>query len=240
MHRLRVGDVSLAYDVRGDGPPLVLLHGLGERASTWDPVRDAFAARFTTYAVDFRGHGRSDRADAYSQQLMEVDTTGLLGALGLAGVILVGHSMGGSVALRIAAHRPDLVARLVVEDVIPPWPRTRAVPERPDRELDHDWDAVPALMTEASTYDARSWEELATITAPTLLVHGGSRSHLTADKVAEVVAAIPDATLVTVEAGHHVHRRAPEEFTAAVLGWLAVGADDAASESSGDSGTPSS
>lgn len=220
MPRLRVGDLSLAYDVRGDGPPLVLLHGLGERASSWDPVRDAFAARFTTYAVDFRGHGGSDRAEAYSQQLMEADTVGLLDALGLSGVTLVGHSMGGSVALRIAAHRRDLVARLVVEDVIPPWPRTRAVPERPDRELDHDWAAVPALMTEASTYDAGSWEELATITAPTLLVSGGERSHLPAQKVDEMVERLPDCTLAVIEAGHRVHTREPEAFAATVLGWL--------------------
>ena len=44
MERLRVGGVTLAYDVRGDGPPLVLLHGLGERAASWENVRDALAA----------------------------------------------------------------------------------------------------------------------------------------------------------------------------------------------------
>lgn len=220
MERVRVGDLTLAYDVRGDGPPLVLLHGLAERASSWDSVRGALAARFTTYAVDVRGHGASDWPGAYGHDAIEADVCGWLDALGLRDVVLVGHSMGGSIAFRIAARRPDLVARLVVEDVIPPFPRSRPVPERPERTLDFDWAAVPALMTEASTYDEVAWEELGRIAAPTLVISGGERSHLPLDRLADVVRRIPDCSLVTIEAGHHVHRRAPAEFAEAVLGWL--------------------
>lgn len=220
MDRLRVGELTLAYDVRGDGPPLVLLHGLGERASTWDTVRDALAAGHTTYAVDLRGHGESDHAGAYGHDVIEADVCGWLDAMGLGPVVLVGHSMGGSIGFRVAAHRPDLVARLVVEDVIPPFPRSRPVPDRPDRPLDHDWAAVPALMAEASTYDPDAWDELSRIVAPTLLVSGGERSHLPADRVAEVVRRIPRCDLVSIDAGHHVHRRRPREFADAVLAWL--------------------
>jgi pimeloyl-ACP methyl ester carboxylesterase len=220
LQRVRVGDVTLAYDVRGDGPPLVLVHGLGERASSWDTVRDALAARFTTYAVDVRGHGASDWPGVYGHDVIEPDLCGWLDALGLRDVVLVGHSMGGSVAFRVAAHRPDLVGRLVVEDVVPPFPRSRPVPERPDRELDFDWAAVPALMTEASTYDEQAWEELGQITAPTLVVSGGAGSHLSVDLVADVVRRVPDCSLVTIEAGHHVHRREPQAFAEAVSDWL--------------------
>lgn len=105
MERIAVGGVTLAYDVRGDGPPMVLLHGLGERASGWDPVRPALAADHTTYAVDLRGHGDSDWPGVYSHDVIEADVTGLLDRLGLTRVVLVGHSMGGSVALRIASQR---------------------------------------------------------------------------------------------------------------------------------------
>lgn len=220
MQRLRVGEVTLAYDVHGDGPPLVLVHGLGERASSWEPVRGALAARFTTYAVDVRGHGDSDWGDAYGHDAIEADLCAWLDALGLRDVVLVGHSMGGSIGFRIATHRPDLVARLVVEDVIPPFPRTRAVPERPAHPIDFDWAAVPALMTEASTYDEGAWDELTRIIAPTLVVSGGARSHLPAELVADVVRRIPDCSLATVDAGHHVHRRAPEQFVETVLTWL--------------------
>lgn len=220
MERLRVGEVILAYDVRGDGPPLVLLHGLGERAASWDNVRHSLAARFTTYAVDLRGHGDSDWPGEYGHALIEADVCGLLDALALRGVVLVGHSMGGSIGFRIAAHRPDLVGRLVVEDVIPPWPRRRRIPSRPAQELDYDWAAVPALMQEASTHDDVAWDELAQIAAPTLLVSGGAGSHLPVEKVSEVVERIPACTLVEINAGHHIHRRKPARFLEAVLDWL--------------------
>lgn len=205
--------------MRGDGPALVLLHGLGERGASWDSVRDALAARFTTYAVDLRGHGASDRTDVYSHALIEADVCGLLDALGLSDVVLVGHSLGGNIALRIAAHRPDLVGRLVIEDVIPPWPRTREIPSRPERELDFDWEAVPVLMTEASTYDAEAWRELGEIAVPTLVLSGRS-SHLPQEKVEEMVGLLPAAELQLFDTGHHVHRDAPAAFAEVVLGWL--------------------
>jgi 3-oxoadipate enol-lactonase len=220
VERVHVGDVTLAYDVRGDGPPMVLLHGLGERASDWDPVRAALAASHTTHAVDLRGHGDSDWPGEYSHDLLEVDVVRLLDCLGLNHVVLVGHSMGGSVAFRIAAHRSDLVARLVVEDVIPPFPRVRPIPERPERELAFDWAAVPAMMGEASTHDPAAWEELGLISARTLIVSGGAASHLPDDRIAEVVRRIPTCDLVTIEAGHHVHEKEPSAFAEAVLRWL--------------------
>jgi len=223
MERIRVGDVTLAYDVRGDGPPMVLLHGLGERAADWDPVRATFDAGHTTYAVDLRGHGGSDWPGEYSLDLIEADVVEWIDALGLAEVTLVGHSMGGSVAFRIAAHRPDLVGRLVIEDVIPPFPRTRAIPERPERELRFDWAAVPALMAEASSHDPSAWRELETIAASTLLVSGGDASHLPDERIAEVVSRIPRCDLVIIEAGHHVHEKEPAAFAEAVLGWLRAG-----------------
>ncbi len=199
---------------------MVLLHGLGERASDWDPVRAALAADHTTYAVDLRGHGDSDWPGEYSHALMEADVVGLLDRLGLTAVVLVGHSMGGSIGFRIAAHRPDLVRRLVVEDVIPPFPRTRPIPTRPDRELPFDWAAVPALMGEASALDPSAWDELAAIAAATLVISGGTASHLPDDKVAEVVRQIPRCDLATIEAGHHVHEKAPAEFARAVMRWM--------------------
>lgn len=219
--RLRVGDLTLAYDVTGDGPPMVLLHGLGERASDWAPVRERFAAAYRTIAFDLHGHGASDWPGEYSHDLIEADVCAALDLLGLRGVVLVGHSMGGSVGFRIAAHRPDLVARLVVEDVVPPRPRDRAVPSRPDGELPFDWRAVPAMMAEASAEDPLAWEMLALIEAPTLLVSGGAASHIPSGHVEEVASRVPRCEVVTIEAGHHVHEKASEEFAGAVLRWLA-------------------
>jgi pimeloyl-ACP methyl ester carboxylesterase len=71
-----------------------------------------------------------------------------------------------------------------------------------------------------NTDDRAAWDALATIAVPTLVVGGGSASHVPQDLLAEVAERIPDGTLVTVEAGHFVHNEAPEAFADAVLDWL--------------------
>jgi pimeloyl-ACP methyl ester carboxylesterase len=172
-------------------------------------------------AFDLRGHGDSSRTSEYSHRLMAEDVCAALDALGLARVVLVGHSLGGAVAYQVAAARPDLVGLLVTEDVCPPYPRNRPVPDRPDTELPFDWAVVPAIIREVNAGSEEAWAELDSITAPTLLVAGGESSTIAQERLAEVAERIPDCTLVTIPAGHFVHGNAPEEFTETVLGWLA-------------------
>ena len=128
-HRtVEAGGIRLAYRVSGppDAPPLVLLHALGEDAADWDGVTPAFARHWRVYALDLRGHGRSDRPGDYSLELMRTDVLGFLDALALERVDLVGHSMGGVVAYLFAEAHPERVHRLVLEDV--PAPRREAGP----------------------------------------------------------------------------------------------------------------
>jgi pimeloyl-ACP methyl ester carboxylesterase len=221
--RLKVGDIELAYDVVGppDAPPMVLLHALGESAADWVPLLPRLTERFRVFAFDLRGHGDSDWPGEYSHGLMADDVCAALDALGLAGVVLVGHSLGGAVAYHVAAVRPDLVSLLVSEDVCPPYVRDRPVPDRPDDPVPFDWPVVPAIIAEVNAGSPEAWDELATITAPTLLVAGGAASTIPQQKLAEVSERIPDCTLVTIPAGHYVHTNAADEFTDAVLGWLA-------------------
>ena len=122
--------VRLAYQVSGPpgAPPMVLLHGLGERGASWGPVLGALAVRFRVYALDLRGHGDSDWPGSYSFELMAGDVASLLDRLGLGAVTLVGHSMGGAVAYRVAMSRPDLVGRLIVEDAPPALRRELVIP----------------------------------------------------------------------------------------------------------------
>ncbi len=214
--------MHLAYQISGpDGaPPMVLLHGLGERAASWDPVLDALSKTFRVYAVDLRGHGDSDWPGTYSFELMADDVIDLLDELRLSSVALVGHSMGGAVAYRVAVSRPDLVGRLVVEDAPPALRRELVIPERPAGPLDFDWPAVVAIRTQLSQDDPAMWAALPSITAPTLIVGGGPDSHVPQDKLAEAAGLIPRCDLVTIPAGHYVHTARPEEFAGAVLGWL--------------------
>jgi pimeloyl-ACP methyl ester carboxylesterase len=99
-------------------PPILLIHGLGDAAPVWRDVAVALARRTRVLAVDLPGHGESSwRADAdYGVTAMAADIGLLMHALSLANVTAVGHSMGGSVALRVASRYPERVERLVLAD----------------------------------------------------------------------------------------------------------------------------
>jgi pimeloyl-ACP methyl ester carboxylesterase len=200
---------------------VVLLHALGESAADWEPVAARLAESYHLLAFDLRGHGSSEWHGDYSSRVMSEDVVDAIERLGLGPVILVGHSLGGIVAMLVALARPDLVRRLVIEDVVPPYDRDRPAPERPEGvELPFDWPVVPAIVVEAGRRDAAFWDDLGRLEAPTLLIYGGDDSHIPQTHVAEAAARIPDSTLVTIPAGHYVHAARPEEFTEAVLRWL--------------------
>ena len=109
-------------------PPVVLLPATGETAEDWDAVASSLHSSRTVYAVSLRGHGASDWPGHYSIQAMADDVTGLLRQLDDLPVDLVGHSLGGLVACAVASAHPELVRRLVLEDVGVPHPRPAAAP----------------------------------------------------------------------------------------------------------------
>jgi len=114
------GSLKLHYlDWGGDGPPLVMLHGLGGHARTWDHTVAGLRDRFRVLALDQRGHGDSDWAGEYGFALMTADLLGFLDTLDLRKVTLMGLSMGGIVSFLFAASHPDRVSRLLVLDIGP-------------------------------------------------------------------------------------------------------------------------
>ncbi|MEI7057569.1 alpha/beta hydrolase [Nocardioides sp. CCNWLW239] len=222
---------AYVFDAYGpeDGVPMVLLHELGGSAKRWQEVVPQFAAGHRVHAFDLRGHGDSDWASEYSHRLIADDIIVAMDALEISGAVVVGHSTGGNVALLVAMHRPDLVSRLVIEDVVPPAPRARRLP-RPGpaaRPMPHDWECIASLLVEATTYDAWMWEQLELLPMPTLIVAGGGNSHIPPADLEKVAHRIPDAELVRFDVGHFVHRNRPQEFADAVLSWLASRALDA-------------
>jgi 3-oxoadipate enol-lactonase len=217
-----VDGVRLACHIRGaaDAPPLVLLHGLGSDASTWDAVAAEFAKHFRVVAIDQRGHGDSDRPGKYSFELMRDDVLGVLDQLGLDRIDLLGHSMGGTVAYLVAEKEPGRIGRLILEDTPPPFPAGRIATERPDEPVPFDWAVVPAIIGQLNDPDPAWWERLAEITAKTLIIAGGPDSHVPQDKIAEAASRVPDGTLEVIPVGHQVHATRPAEFTAAALDFL--------------------
>ena len=222
-HRLvDVSGIRLAYQVSGpqDAPPLVLVHALGEDSTNWEQVVPAFAHSRRVYALDLRGHGRSDWPGDYSLELMRADVLQFLDALGLGRVDLIGHSMGGIVAYLLAQDHPQRVSRLVLEEVPVPRPREPSTPTRPDGDLTFDWEMVPAVRRQIDQPDPRWLERLSQVTAETLVVAGGPRSHVPQDSVAELARRIPGGHMVTIPVGHLIHHAAPEAFTKVVVAFL--------------------
>lgn len=214
----------LAYTDSGrpDAPPMVLLHALGETKDDWDVVMPRFAEITRVLAFDLRGHGDSSRPGSYTTAEFTDDVAAALDRLGLSAVILVGHSLGGQVALTLAARRPDLVHRLVIEDVAPPRPRPRRpVPDRPDTELPFDWEAVVRVRAQTDDGDPGLWAALPSIHVPTLIVGGGAGSHVDQQWLADAAGLLPVATLVTLPSSHDVHQDRPADFADVVLRWLA-------------------
>ncbi len=104
-----------AFVKAGEGPALLLLHGLGCDHTTWEPVIDALARRYTVIAPDLLGHGLSDKPRAdYSVGGYANGMRDLLTVLGIDKVTVVGHSFGGGVAMQFAYQFPERTERMIL------------------------------------------------------------------------------------------------------------------------------
>ena len=129
----------------GSGPPTLLLHGIGNYGRYWDLFADAVGGRLTLVAPDARGHGESGRpADGYAPSDFTADALAVLDDAGTRSAVVVGHSMGGTHSINLAARHPDRVRALVIVDASPePLPAgaeraRRLVTGRPARFADRD------------------------------------------------------------------------------------------------------
>jgi 3-oxoadipate enol-lactonase len=105
----------IAYQVRGEGQPLVLLAGQANNHTWWDPVRADFEATYRTITMDWRGTGDSDKPDEiYTTSGFADDVIAVLDDLGLPAAHVYGTSMGGRVAQWIAINHPDRLDALVL------------------------------------------------------------------------------------------------------------------------------
>lgn len=121
--RVRVGDIELHYESYGLGDPVLLLHGLGSSTMDWKPQITAISQHYQVVAVDFRGHGQSDKpAGPYSIPDFAADIANLLSQLGLGPMHVVGISMGGMVAFQLAVDAPEHVRSLVIINSGPEFP----------------------------------------------------------------------------------------------------------------------
>jgi pimeloyl-ACP methyl ester carboxylesterase len=112
-------------------PPLVMLHGLNVQCHTWDPIARVLANDYHVFCMDMRGHGDSDWSKGgYRVRSMARDVHGLINALGVGPVHLVGHSAGVRVAIAVAGERPETIRTLALSDAGPANSKSGAVAMR--------------------------------------------------------------------------------------------------------------
>ena len=112
-------------------PPVVMLHGLNVQCHTWDPIARVLADDYHIICMDMRGHGDSDWSRAgYRVRSMARDVHGLIDALGIGPVHLVGHSAGVRVAIAVAGEKPETIRSLALSDAGPANSKSGAVAMR--------------------------------------------------------------------------------------------------------------
>lgn len=109
--------MELFYREMGEGQPLVILHGLFGFSDNWQTQAKKFSDYYRVILVDLRNHGHSPWSDAFSYALMVEDLKSLFDTLNLTDVILLGHSMGGKVAMHFAQKYEDRLNKLIVVDM---------------------------------------------------------------------------------------------------------------------------
>lgn len=213
---------SLRYGYQAaDGPEVLMVHGLGARWQVFTPLFAQFRDEYACYACDLRGHGESDRSGRYRIGDFVDDVARFIEAVMRPPVHLYGHSLGGWVALRLAADRPDLVAGLVIadsavySDSLDPNLAITYLADLPLalRSLARSLDQLdPEVMTQfrdgRMLADYRPAELLARLTrAPTLIQADPARGGLMTDSdVTRVRAIVPDTTHVRIDGvGHGLH-----------------------------------
>lgn len=234
-----------AYRVVGgkSGHPLVLLHAFGSNSDTWTRIATDLAdAGFRVIAIDLPGHGRSDWLERYSLASMEDALRLALDQLGLHQFDLIGHSLGGHLALRIAARFPNRVGRLVVE-AAPVPPRNEAEVEIMAREGPQPslWRSIRLLgfkrlvrIVLLRQFDVRAsspilselkspmpdwWLGLDKISSQCLVV-ASPNDGLISSRAKHLTARLRNAQLKLLGTGHHLHTNYREAFLEVLIPFL--------------------
>lgn len=220
----RVNGVALHFDVRGDGEPLLLLHGFGSCAADWSAIAEAFADRYRVISLDARGHGRStDPGEQFTHAQAAEDVRALLDALKIERVRAIGYSSGGMTLLELASRHPQRVQRMAVVGAAHRYPqqaldiiRSSSMETLPADVLasfrqcaTRGEPQVASLVRQFAALGTGPGDmtlgtaELAAITAPTLIVHGDRDVFFPVSVPVELYGAIPGAALWIVPEGDH-------------------------------------
>lgn len=111
--------MKLFYRQSGQGMPLIILHGLFGSSDNWFSLAKVFAEKFTVYLVDQRNHGQSPHSMDFNYEVLTEDLYKFITDHQIQKPVIIGHSMGGKVAMNFAVKYPDHLSSLVVVDIMP-------------------------------------------------------------------------------------------------------------------------
>ncbi len=243
---------DLAYRAAGSGPPVVFLHGLWASSGEWSRAFDLFSPRYRLYAPDLPGHGQSPARLPWRLREIAALLAAWMRALEIPPATIVGHSMGGALAIILAAAEPQLAQRLVLVNTVGlpiQRPFLRALTNAGQGIASHQnlrytsrygnprrlqslatWQATNEVLT----CDLRP--DISHLHCPTLIIWGIRDPLLPAQSAVALQRAIPGAELVMLpNVRHHPSRQVPAFFDQILEDFLArAEADEYPGEKAGD------
>jgi pimeloyl-ACP methyl ester carboxylesterase len=206
----------------GSGPAIVFLHGLGMSAHTWDAVASHLSDRFAVVAVDLPGHGNSPCPEdpaAFTRDAALDDLDDVLSTLD-GPAVLVGHSLGGYLALAHAATRPDATRGVVVLNTGPGYrdsEKREAWNDRSRRNA-HRFGVPERVAALNLQEDSVVMDRVAEMQTPTLVLAGGDDRPEYAGAGQYLERKMPNARLVVLEGGgHSMHEGSHAADVAAII-----------------------
>lgn len=111
--------MELFFRELGQGQPIVMLHGIFGSSDNWLTQSKILSEKYRTFALDLRNHGQSPHDEAFDYNVMVEDVVDFINSKQLTDAVVIGHSMGGKVAMNLALAHPDKLSKLIVVDIAP-------------------------------------------------------------------------------------------------------------------------
>jgi pimeloyl-ACP methyl ester carboxylesterase len=224
-HSVQFSHIEIYYEEYGAGKPLVLLHGFGGCTQNWYPFTTKLSERYGLIVVDLRGHGYSTNPDnKFTHREAASDVFLLLDKLGIDRFSAMGMSSGGMTLLHMATSQPSRIESLVLISATSHFPdQARAIMRRASfgtmpqdvKEMYRECakrgeEQIQQLITQFNalhdSYDDMNFttENLSTITARTLVVHGDRDNFFPVEIPISMYRSIPNAALWIIPGGDHV------------------------------------
>lgn len=225
-----MSDISLCYTMQGAGPPLLLLHGNGEDGNYFSHQMSYFSRRYTVYAIDTRGHGKTPRGTApFTIAQFAEDLLDFVDEHDMAQVRLLGFSDGANIALSFALANPERVRRLVLNGanldpsgvklsvqipIILGYKLASLFAKR-DPKAKRNAELL-GLMVNHPHIDPAALEDLY---VPTLVI-AGTRDMIRDSHTVLIANSLPNSRLEVIAGDHFIASKNPDAFNEAVAKFL--------------------